>query len=102
MAYNRLSWDTGASTETQGNLQTVIARLEQLIGTHDSDVKAALNDFTADGVSDVYTGKEAKWAAAAAQTQHIIDLVKRTMSQNDSTAQTTHSQARSAVEAIGS
>jgi hypothetical protein len=102
MAYNRLSWDTGASAETQGNLQAIIARLEQLIGTHDSDVKAALADFTADGVSDVYSGKEAKWAAAAAQTQHIIDLVKKTMSQNDSTAQTTHSQARAAVEAIGS
>lgn len=102
MAYNRISWDTGASAETQGNLQAIIARLEQLIGTHDSDVKAALADFTADGVSDVYSGKEAKWAAAAAQTQQIIDLVKRTMSQNDSTAQTTHSQARAAVEAIGS
>lgn len=101
MGYNRLSWDTGASGETQGNLQAIIGRLEQLIGTHDSDVKAALADFTADGVSDVYSGKEAKWAAAAIQTQQIIDLVKKTMNQNDSTAQTTQSQARSAVEAIG-
>jgi hypothetical protein len=101
MANGRLSWDSGASSETQGNLQAIIARLEQLIGTHDSDVKAALADFTADGVSDVYSAKEAKWMAAAQQTQQIIDLVKQTMSQNDGTAQQTQSQARAAVEAIG-
>lgn len=99
---NRLSWDSGASSETQGNLQAVISRLEQIIGTHDSDVKAALSDFSADGVSDVYSDKETKWHTAAAQTQQIIDLVKKTMTQNDTTAQDTQSQARSAVEAIGS
>ncbi|GLY92151.1 pore-forming ESAT-6 family protein [Actinoallomurus iriomotensis] len=101
MGHDRLSWDSGASAETQGNLQTIIGRLEQLIGTHDSDVKAALADFLADGVSDTYSGKEQKWLAAAAQTQQIIDLVKRTMTQNDSTAQQTQSRARAAVDAIG-
>jgi hypothetical protein len=100
MAYNRLSYDTGASAETQGNLQTIIARLEQLIGTHNADVKAALSDFHADTVSEIYSGKEQKWLAAAAQTQQIINLVKRTMRQNDATAQQTQSQARAAVESI--
>jgi hypothetical protein len=97
----RLSYDTAASQETQGNLHAIIGRLEQLIGTHDSDVKAALSDFTADGVSDTYSAKEQKWLAAAAQTQQIIDLVKQTMSQNDGTASQTLSQARAAVDAIG-
>lgn len=97
----RLSYDTAASQETQGNLHAIIGRLEQLIGTHDSDVKTALADFTADGVSDTYSGKEAKWLAAAQQVQQIINLVKQTMAQNDGTAAQTLAQARAAVDAIG-
>lgn len=97
----RLSYDTAASQETQGNLLAITGRLEQLIGTRDSDVKTALADFQADGVSDTYSGKEQKWLAAAAQVQQIINLVKQTMSQNDGTASQTLSQARAAVDAIG-
>ncbi|HEY7486512.1 MAG TPA: pore-forming ESAT-6 family protein [Streptosporangiaceae bacterium] len=99
--HGRLSYDTGASQETQGNLHAIIGRLEQLIGTHNSDVQSALSDFQADGVSDTYSGKEQKWLAAAQQTQQIINLVKQTMATNDGTATQTLSQARAAVDAIG-
>lgn len=101
MTAGRLSYDTGASQETQANLWAIIGRLEQLIGTHDSDVKAALSDFSADSVSDLYSSKEQKWLAAAKQTQQIIDLVKTTLTRNDSTAGQTLSAARNAVDAIG-
>jgi uncharacterized protein YukE len=101
MGNGRLGYDTGASVETQGNLQAITGRLEQLIGTRDKDVKAALADFHADGVSDSYSDKETKWLAAAKQTQQIIDLVKTTMRQNDATASQTQSRARAAVDAIG-
>jgi hypothetical protein len=44
---DRRSYDVGASQEAQGNLQTVIARLEALIGQRDADVKQAMSDFQA-------------------------------------------------------
>jgi uncharacterized protein YukE len=98
---DRRSYDTGASQETQGNLQSVIARLEALIGQRDADVKRAMADFQADGVSDRYHDKERRWNAAATEVRSIIALVRGTLEQNDGTAQSTLAQARSAVDAIG-
>ena len=98
---DRRSYDVGASQEAQGNLQTVIASLEALIGQRDADVKQAMADFQADGVSDQYHDKERRWNSAAAEVRSIIALVRRTLEQNDGTAQSTLAQARSAVDAIG-
>lgn len=98
---DRRSYDVGASQEAQGNLQTVIARLEALIGQRDADVKQAMSDFQADGVSDRYHDKERRWNSAATEVRSIIALVRRTLEQNDGTAQSTLAQARSAVDAIG-
>ena len=98
---DRRSYDVGASQEAQGNLQTVIARLEALIGQRDADVKQAMSDFQADGVSDQYHGKERRWNSAATEVRSIIALVRGTLEQNDATAQSTLAQARSAVDAIG-
>ena len=98
---DRRSYDVGASQEAQGNLQTVIARLEALIGQRDADVKRAMADFQADGVSDQYHDKERRWNAAATEVRSIIALVRGTLEQNDGTAQSTLAQARSAVDAIG-
>ncbi len=98
---DRRSYDVGASQEAQGNLQTVIASLEALIGQRDADVKQAMADFQADGVSDQYHDKERRWNGAATEVRSIIALVRRTLEQNDGTAQSTLAQARSAVDAIG-
>ena len=91
---DRRSYDVGASQEAQGNLQTVIARLEALIGQRDADVKQAMSDFQANGVSDQYHDKERRWNSAATEG-------RGTLEQNDGTAQSTLAQARSAVDAIG-
>jgi hypothetical protein len=98
---DRRSYDVGASQEAQGNLQTVIARLEALIGQRDADVKQAMSDFQADGVADQYHDKERRWNSAATEVRSIIALVRGTLEQNDGTAQSTLAQARSAVDAIG-
>ena len=98
---DRRSYDVGASQEAQGNLQTVIVSLEALIGQRDADVKQAMSDFQADGVSDQYHDKERRWNRAATEVRSIIALVRRTLEQNDGTAQSTLAQARSAVDAIG-
>jgi hypothetical protein len=100
MSSDRRSFDTAASQEAQGNLQSVVARLEAVMSQRDADVKQAMADFEADGVSDQYAGKEQRWNAAASEVRSIIALVRGTLEQNDATAQSALSRARSAVDSI--
>ncbi|WP_112469171.1 pore-forming ESAT-6 family protein [Streptomyces triticisoli] len=98
---DRRSYDTGASADVQGGLQAVVARLEEVIGQRDRQVKAAMADFTADGVADEYHGKEQRWNSASQEVRNIIQLVKSTLEMNDSTAQSTLARAKAAVDNIG-
>ena len=98
---DRRSYDTAASAETQTNLHSVIGRLETLINQRDAAVKAAMADFQADGVSDLYHDKEQRWNRAAQEVRQIITLVKSTLERNDATAADTLSRAKSAVDSIG-
>lgn len=98
---DRRSYDTGASGEAQANLAAVVSRLETLLNQRDADVKAAMSDFQADGVSDAYHAKEVRWYKAGHEVRQIIALVKSTMENNDSTAHDTLSRAKAAVDSIG-
>jgi hypothetical protein len=97
---DRRSYDTGASGEAQANLATVVARLEALLNRRDADVKAAMADFQADGVSDAYHGKEVRWHRAGGEVRQIIALVKTTLERNDGTAHETLARAKAAVDSI--
>jgi uncharacterized protein YukE len=98
---DRRSYDTGASADAQSNLQAVVGRLEEVIAARDRQVKAAMADFTADGVADEYHGKELRWSRASQEVKSIIALVKSTLEHNDATAQSTMARAKSAVDNIG-
>ena len=98
---DRRSYDTGASADVQGNIQAVIGRLESVIAERDRQVKAAMADFTADGVADEYHGKELRWNRASQEVKNIIALLKSTLEHNDATAQSTIAKAKSAVDNIG-
>jgi hypothetical protein len=98
---DRRSYDTGASGDAQTNIQAVIGRLEEVIAARDGQVKAAMADFTADGVADDYHGKELRWNHASQEVKNIIQLVKSTLEKNDGTAQHTMSRAQAAVDNIG-
>ncbi|MEW1861601.1 pore-forming ESAT-6 family protein [Streptomyces sp. NBC_00669] len=98
---DRRSYDTDASSEVQGGLQGIISRLEQVLTERDQAVKAAMADFTADGVSAEYHGKEVRWNRAAGEVRDIIRLVRTTLEQNDGTAQSTAARAKAAVDGIG-
>ncbi|MFE2294841.1 pore-forming ESAT-6 family protein [Streptomyces sp. NPDC059452] len=98
---DRRSYDTGASTEVQGNIQLVIAQLEQVITARDTQVKAAMNDFAADGVADEYHGKELRWNATSQEVKNIIHLLRTTLEKNDGTASQTLARAKAAVDGIG-
>jgi uncharacterized protein YukE len=98
---DRRSYDTGASTEAQGNIQVVIAQLEQVITARDTHVKNAMKDFAADGVADEYHGKELRWYSTSQEVRNIIRLLKTTLEKNDATAQQTLARAKAAVDNIG-
>ncbi|MGW0766895.1 pore-forming ESAT-6 family protein [Streptomyces sp. NPDC002676] len=98
---DRRSYDTGASAEVQTSLAGVIGQLESVLSHRDRAVKAAMADFQADGVSAEYHGKEIRWHKAAHEVRAIIQLVRTTLEQNDSTAQSTLAKARAAVDNIG-
>ncbi|MEU5209338.1 pore-forming ESAT-6 family protein [Streptomyces sp. NPDC020742] len=98
---DRRSYDSGASAEAQGNIQTVIGRLEQVIAARDAQVKAAMADFAADGVAEEYHGKEQRWNRASQEVRSIIQLLKTTLEKNDSTAHQTLARAKAAVDNIG-
>ncbi|GAB2476056.1 hypothetical protein GCM10027265_27770 [Jatrophihabitans fulvus] len=101
MPMDRNSYDTAASGDAQGNLANVIARLEQVLNTRDQQVKAAMADFQADGVSDEYHGKELQWKSAASEVRSIIAMLKTVLNENDGTAQSTLAKAKAAVGGIG-
>lgn len=98
---DRRSFDTGASQQVQSDLAGIVARLESTINQRSADVRAAMADFQADGVSAEYEAVEQRWNRAANEVQQIIALVRTTLSRNDETASSTLSRARSAVQSIG-
>ncbi|ATZ26042.1 pore-forming ESAT-6 family protein [Streptomyces lavendulae] len=98
---DRTSYDVAASVEVQGGLGGIIGQLERVLGEREAAVKAAMSEFTADGVSDEYHGKELRWHKAANEVRDIIRLVRGTLEQNDSTAQATLAKAKAAVDGIG-
>ncbi|MFE3825743.1 pore-forming ESAT-6 family protein [Streptomyces sp. NPDC059092] len=98
---DRRSYDAGASTEAQGNIQVVIGQLEQVIAAREAQVSAAMSDFAADGVADDYHAKELRWKNASQEVKNIIRLLKTTLEKNDATAQQTLARARAAVDNIG-
>ncbi|MFG2714991.1 pore-forming ESAT-6 family protein [Streptomyces goshikiensis] len=98
---DRTSYDIGASVEVQGGLDGIIGQLELVLNDREAAVKAAMNNFTADGVSDEYHGKELRWHRAANEVRDIIRLVRSTLHQNDGTAQATLAKAKAAVDGIG-
>lgn len=97
---DRRDYDESASGTAQENFNRVANRLESLLNARDSDVKAAMADYDATGVSEEYAGKEARWNAVATEVRTIITAMRESLQQTDSTAQSTLSRAKGIVESI--
>nr|WP_297426693.1 pore-forming ESAT-6 family protein [uncultured Actinotalea sp.] len=98
---DRRDFDLGASTSAQDNFNAVASRLEALIDQRDRDVKAAMSDYLATGVSEEYAAKEARWNRVATEVRTIIRTLRASLERNDATAQDTLKKAQAAVDAIG-
>ena len=98
---NRRDYDIAASQNAQDNFNAVASQLESLIAQRDADVKAAMADYQADGVSDDYAAKEVRWNTVAGRVQEIIRALRSNLVSNDETAQTAMAKGRAAVQNIG-
>lgn len=98
---DRNSFDTATSGTVQGDIGSIIGRLEAVMGERDSQVSAAMSDFQADGVSEEYHAVEQRWRRASHEVRTIIHLVRSTLANNDETAMATQGRARNAVQNIG-
>jgi hypothetical protein len=98
---SRRDYDIAASQNAQDNFNAVASQLEALIAQRDADVKAAMSDYQADGVSDDYAAKEVRWNTVAGRVQEIIRALRSNLVSNDETAQTAMAKGRAAVQNIG-
>jgi uncharacterized protein YukE len=100
-AVDRRDYDVAASQTAQDAFNSTADRLESLISQRDSDVKAAMSDYQADGVSEDYAAKEQQWNQVAAEVRTIITTLRSSLQSNDETAASTIGKAKSAVGNIG-
>ncbi|QPL06715.1 pore-forming ESAT-6 family protein [Actinomyces respiraculi] len=95
------SYDIGASEAAQANFNDVASQLEALISQRDADVRDAMAQYQADGVSEDYRAKEARWNRAASEVRTIISNLRASMQRTDESASTALSKAGAAVEGMG-
>lgn len=98
---DRRSFDIGASGEAQANFNRVADRLEALMAQRDADVKQAMAEYQADGVSEEYHAKEQRWNRVAGEVRTIILTLRSALERNDESARTALQKAKNAVDAIG-
>lgn len=97
---DQIGYDTGASGQAQGDFQAVASELTQLINDHNANVNSALQSYSAEQVSETFGLKSNRWVTASNQVTSIINLIQRTMGENDGTAAHGQQQAQAAVDSI--
>jgi hypothetical protein len=98
---DRRDFDLASSQAAQENFLAIAGRLEALIDSRDADVRQAMSDYEASGVSEEYAAKELRWKNAANGVRDVIHTLKDSMVKNDEAAQAAISKAKSAVANIG-
>ena len=98
---DRRSFDLAASGSAQDLFNTAAGRLEGLIEQRDADVRTAMADYRAEGVSDEYAAKELRWRTVATEVRTIISTLRASLGQNDESARRSMQRAQAAVDAIG-
>ncbi|MDR1448795.1 MAG: hypothetical protein LBI84_01085 [Propionibacteriaceae bacterium] len=101
MTTDRRSWDDSSAESAIANFNQAASQLEALIAQRDSDVRSAMSDYTADGVSDEYQAKETRWHTVADEVKNIITGLRASLEESGSIAQSAASRAANAVADIG-
>jgi hypothetical protein len=98
---DRRSFDLAASGSAQEQFNTAASRLESLIDQRDGDVRTAMADYEAEGVSDSYAAKELRWHTVAGEVRTIISTLQASLGRNDDSAHQTMRRAQAVVDSIG-
>ena len=71
MSMDRISFDTGVSSQVQSDVESIASRLESLISERDQQVSAALSDFQMAGADAEYQQVESRWRNASNEVKNI-------------------------------
>lgn len=96
---DRNDYNIGASETVQSNFETAASQLEAALDRRDADVRTAMADYQADGVSDEYAQLEQQWNTAGGQVRDVIQAIRNSLSENDDVARRALQQARAAIPA---
>lgn len=94
---DRNDYNISSSQAAQANFETVASQLESALDRRDIDVRNALADYQADGVSDKYATLENDWNTAGQQVRDIISAIRGSLQQNDDIAATALSTAAASI-----
>lgn len=83
---DRNDYDVSASQAAQDNFDRHADALEAALDRRDQDVKAAMADYKADGVSERYEQMERKWNTAGKEVRGIIKAIRQSLAENDDVA----------------
>lgn len=94
---NRNDYNIGSSESAQENFERAASALESALERRDQDVKAAMAEYQADGVSDEYAGMEKQWNNAGGEVKVIIATIRNSLAENDDIARVALKRALSAI-----
>ncbi|GAA1485702.1 hypothetical protein [Brachybacterium fresconis] len=94
---DRNDYNIGSSEAAQANFEAVAQHLEVLLDRRDADVKTAMADYMADGVSEEYAALEQQWKSAGDQVRMVISEIRKSLAENDDVARRALSAARAAI-----
>lgn len=98
---DRRSWDDASAETAVENFNRIASQLEGLISQRDADVRRAMADYQADGVSAEYQAKETRWHQVADEVRGIIQKMRASLEDSRDIAGTTSTMAARAVADIG-
>ena len=94
---DRNDYSIVSSEATQANFEQAATRLEAALQRRDQDVKAAMADYQADGVSEEYATLEKQWSDAGMQVRQVISTIRGSLVENDDVARRALSAARASI-----
>lgn len=94
---DRNDYSIASSESAQANFETVASQLEAALDRRDADVRQAMADYQADGVSEEYAALEQQWNTAGQQVRDVITAIRQSLADNDDIARRALQQARAAI-----
>jgi uncharacterized protein YukE len=97
---DRNDYNIADSESAQQNFAQAKKALEDALDRRDGDVKNAMADYQADGVSEEYAAVERDWNQAGATVREVMHRIEASLQENDDIARTAMQTARSFIPGL--